>query len=139
MTNLSSPLIFVFGDVEPRPLSILWQIPQYILLTSGEVLFSVTGLDFAYSSSPNSMRSFVTAAWLLTVSTGNFIVIVFEGFKITDNMAYELFIFSGLLFLTTIIFSIMSYYFIPYNPHIVENSSSEQIEHIENIKEKPPA
>lgn len=27
----------------------LWQIPQYVTITAGEVLFSITGLEFAYS------------------------------------------------------------------------------------------
>ncbi|KII68363.1 Solute carrier family 15 member 1 [Thelohanellus kitauei] len=120
--------IRVFADVEPRPLSILWQIPQYMLLTSGEVLFTITGLDFAYTMSPASMRSFVTAAWLLTVSTGNLIVILFEGIKITNNMAFELFIFAGLLFVTTIIFTVISHYFIPYNPHVTKMNDFKTID-----------
>ncbi len=27
----------------------IWQLPQYIVLTAAEVMFSVTGLEFAYS------------------------------------------------------------------------------------------
>jgi len=29
--------------------SVLYQIPQYVILTVGEILFSITGLAFAYS------------------------------------------------------------------------------------------
>ena len=36
-------------DVEPNNVNILWQIPQYISMTLGEVFFSVTGLSFSYS------------------------------------------------------------------------------------------
>ena len=35
----------------------LWQIPQYFLLTLGEILISVTGLEFSYSQSPLFMKS----------------------------------------------------------------------------------
>lgn len=36
-------------DIEPNTFSMAWQIPQYFLLTAGEVVFSVTGLEFSYS------------------------------------------------------------------------------------------
>lgn len=36
-------------DMEPNSISMAWQIPQYFLMTVGEVVFSVTGLEFSYS------------------------------------------------------------------------------------------
>ncbi len=36
-------------DVQANNVHIAWQIPQYALITAGEVLFSVTGLEFSYS------------------------------------------------------------------------------------------
>ena len=27
----------------------LWLIPQYLVITTGEILFSITGLEFSYS------------------------------------------------------------------------------------------
>ena len=30
-------------------LSMAWMIPQYVLITVGEVLFSISGLSFAYT------------------------------------------------------------------------------------------
>lgn len=36
-------------DVKANDVHIAWQIPQYALITMGEVLFSITGLEFSYS------------------------------------------------------------------------------------------
>ena len=33
----------------PNDLNVLWQLPQYILLTVGEVMFSIPSLQFAYT------------------------------------------------------------------------------------------
>jgi dipeptide/tripeptide permease len=57
-------------------IGIYWQVPQYVVLTAGEVFFSITGLEFAYSQAPKSMKSMCQSAWQLTVAIGNLIVIV---------------------------------------------------------------
>ena len=35
--------------IPANKMSIAWQLPQYALVTAGEVMFSVTGLEFSYS------------------------------------------------------------------------------------------
>jgi solute carrier family 15 oligopeptide transporter 1 len=54
---------------------VLWQVPQYFLLTCGEIMLSVTGLEFAYSQAPVRMKALCSSAWLLTVAVGNLIVV----------------------------------------------------------------
>ncbi|KAH9298407.1 hypothetical protein KI387_002316, partial [Taxus chinensis] len=54
-------------------------VPQYIILTAAEVLFSVTGVEFAYSQAPVSMKSVVQAVWLLTTAAGDFITLLLVG------------------------------------------------------------
>ena len=39
-------------------------------------MFSITGLEFAYSQAPVSMKAMCQAAWLLTVAFGNLVVII---------------------------------------------------------------
>ena len=57
-------------------MTIALQIPQYVILTAGEILFSITGLEFAYSQAAPSMKSVLQAYWLLTVAIGSVVVIV---------------------------------------------------------------
>ena len=51
--------------------SIGWQLLAYIVLTAGEVLVSITCLEFSYSQSPKQMKSFIMSLFLLSVSAGN--------------------------------------------------------------------
>ncbi|PTQ93641.1 POT family proton-dependent oligopeptide transporter [Mucilaginibacter yixingensis] len=53
--------------------SIWWQILAYVVLSAAEVLVSITGLEYAYTHSPKSMKSTMTAIWLLVVALGNLI------------------------------------------------------------------
>ncbi len=53
--------------------SIWWQILAYVVLSAAEVLVSITGLEYAYTHSPKSMKSTMTAIWLMVVSMGNLI------------------------------------------------------------------
>ena len=41
------------------PLSILLQVPQYVVLSLAEVLFSITCLSWAYQQAPPSLKSVV--------------------------------------------------------------------------------
>jgi POT family proton-dependent oligopeptide transporter len=53
--------------------SMWWIVLAFVLLTSSEVLVSTVGLELAFSAAPNSMKSFVTACFLLTVFLGNLV------------------------------------------------------------------
>ncbi|MGB4776281.1 MAG: POT family MFS transporter [Daejeonella sp.] len=59
--------------------SVWWQILAYVILSAGEVLVSITGLEYAYTQSPKSMKSTMTAIWLLTVALGNVFVALING------------------------------------------------------------
>jgi POT family proton-dependent oligopeptide transporter len=64
------------GAVEARlqagtPPHVMAQIPQYLFMGFGEVLVSVTALEFAYTQAPPSMKSFIMGLWYLTISGGS--------------------------------------------------------------------
>lgn len=51
--------------------SIGWQLPAYALLSAGEVLTSITALEFAYTQAPRHLKAMVQALYLLSISLGN--------------------------------------------------------------------
>jgi POT family proton-dependent oligopeptide transporter len=53
---------------------IWWQILGYVVITTAEVMVSVTGLEFAYTQAPRRMKSLIMGFWLMAVSLGNIIV-----------------------------------------------------------------
>jgi POT family proton-dependent oligopeptide transporter len=55
-------------------LNIAWQILAYVLLTVSEIMVSITGLEYAFSQAPKSMKSSVMAIFLFTVAGGNYFV-----------------------------------------------------------------
>ena len=86
---------------------ITWQILHYALLTLGEVLVSATGLEFAYSQAPASMKGALMSFWNLTFSIGNLWVLIanaaVRNAAVTDAIkttgfgvtAFQMFFFAG--------------------------------------------
>ena len=98
-------IVWIQGQIDQglKP-SINWQLLAYVILTLGEAMVSITGLEFSYTQAPNSMKSSVMALWLLAVSAGNFFDAQFNAWdvnadgtrKLTD---YQYFTFFTLLML----------------------------------------
>jgi POT family proton-dependent oligopeptide transporter len=51
--------------------SICWQLVAYLLLTSAEVMVSITCLEFSYTQAPRSMKSLVMSLYMAAVALGN--------------------------------------------------------------------
>jgi len=98
--------------------SIAWQIAPYALLTLGEVLVSATGLEFAYSQAPPSMKGTIMSFWLLSVSYGNLWVLItnavvrgeavtahIAGTGLTEN-AFLMFFFAAFALVTALAFAL---------------------------------
>ncbi|KAJ3704258.1 hypothetical protein LUZ61_007963 [Rhynchospora tenuis] len=54
------------------PMSILWLIPQYMLVGLAEVFTSIGQVEFSYDQSPDALRSVCMAFALVTVSLGSY-------------------------------------------------------------------
>ncbi|XP_051997319.1 solute carrier family 15 member 1-like [Xyrauchen texanus] len=115
-TENCADYIIPIEDIPRNSIHMAWQIIQYFVLTCGEVVFSVTGLDFSYSQAPSNMKSVLQAGWLLTVAVGNIIVlIVAEAGSLKDQWT-EYVLFASLLVAMSIIFAIMACFYTYTDP-----------------------
>ncbi|MFO0747289.1 MAG: hypothetical protein U1F43_16725 [Myxococcota bacterium] len=85
-------------DADKSPtVHMLWQVPQYLLLTMGEVMVSITGLEFGYSQAPKHMKSVVLGLWLLTVALGDLLASFLFGGLAGWGLVDFFWLFAGLM------------------------------------------
>ena len=77
-------------------LSIGWQFVPYFLITIAEIMISITGLEFAYTQSPRSMKSTIMSFWLLTIFAGNLLTAYVSAINKFHGATYFLF-FAGIM------------------------------------------
>jgi len=94
--------------------SIGWQIPAYALVTAGEIMVSITSLEFSYTQAPTAMKSIVMAIYLWSISAGNLftaLVHLFiqnpDGTVKLSGSSYYLF-FAGLAAAAAVIFAFVA-------------------------------
>ncbi|GJQ78756.1 hypothetical protein Trydic_g2790 [Trypoxylus dichotomus] len=105
------------GITPPNTIHMLWQVPQYVIITAGEIMFSITGLEFSYSQAPISMKSVLQACWLLTTAFGNLLVIIIELIQSFEQESSKFFLYCGVMVLDMIIFAFMAMRYKYVDPH----------------------
>jgi POT family proton-dependent oligopeptide transporter len=64
--------------------NIVWQLIAYLLLTAGEVMVSITALEFAYTQAPLKLKSLIMCLYLLAVSAGNLLTALVNRFTMDE-------------------------------------------------------
>jgi len=87
-----------------------WQILAYVILTSAEVMVSITCLEFSYTQAPEKMKSFIMAFFMMSIAVGNlftsavnFFIINNDGTSKLEGADYFWF-FTVLMLVTAIAF-----------------------------------
>uniref|UniRef100_A0A3Q1ILS0 Solute carrier family 15 member 1 n=1 Tax=Anabas testudineus TaxID=64144 RepID=A0A3Q1ILS0_ANATE len=128
--------ITVSENIKPNSVHLALQIPQYFFITAGEVMFSVTGLEFSYSQAPSNMKAVLQAGWLFTVAIGNFIVLIVAELAKLPKQWTEYILFASLLVAVCIIFSIMAYFYTYIDPAEIEAQFKKDNEDDEDDQSK---
>jgi len=110
-TNIHKPLMHTLTT--PNSVHIFWLLPQIFVITIGEIMFSVTGLEFSFSQAPDSMKSLLQAFWLLTMSFGNLIVILVAESRAFNDQASEFFMFACLMLVDMGLFIFLAWRYTP--------------------------
>ncbi|QDT15635.1 POT family MFS transporter [Alienimonas californiensis] len=96
-----------------RP-NLVWQLLAYLILTAGEVMVSITCLEFSYTQAPNRMKSLVMSVYLLSVASGNFIVVLVNLFINNPDGTSKLpgadyyWFFTGLMLAATLVYLVVA-------------------------------
>ena len=98
----------------------LWQIAAYVVLTAGEVMVSVTALEFSYTQAPKKMKSFIMGVYLLVaIALGNILTAMVNeyidtqkklGVKILDGANYYWF-FAIVMFAAAVAYVLWSQFY----------------------------
>jgi proton-dependent oligopeptide transporter, POT family len=86
-----------------------WQLVSYVIVTLGEVLVSITGLEFAYSQAPRRMKSTIMGFWLLTISLGNVLVSIISLIKLP--LATSFWLFAALMAGAGVLFGVRASFY----------------------------
>lgn len=87
-TNANNFEIELATVSHPNSLNILWIMPQYFVMTLGEVMFSVTGIQFSFDEAPESMKSVLNGCWQVTSAFGNLIIVIIAELPLGDDQVF---------------------------------------------------
>ena len=76
------------GGKVPNQVHVAWQIPAYVLLALSEVFLVPTGNEYIFTRAPASMKSFVMAIHLSTVSLGSLLAIAITPWVIDPKLTW---------------------------------------------------
>jgi POT family proton-dependent oligopeptide transporter len=84
-------------------LHVAWQAIPYFVITLGEVMFAVTGLEFTYGQSTKHTKSIIMSLWLLSMALGSLLTAIVVELNIFTG-ANEFFFFAILMLLVSVWF-----------------------------------
>lgn len=94
--------------IQKHFISMLWLMPQFAILALSENFVYISLINFAYSETPDGMKSVMTAFVFLIIALGNLFITLISGFKLFHTQVNEFLFFVVILFVDMIIFVLLS-------------------------------
>lgn len=115
------------GTYAPNNVHVAIQAPAYLLIGLSEIFASITGLEYAFTKAPASMKSFIMSLFLLTSAFGSALGIALSPTAVDPKLVW---MYTGLCvacFLAGIIFWLI------YSRY---NDTEDQMNELEKFTEK---
>ncbi|ROW03619.1 hypothetical protein VPNG_07179 [Cytospora leucostoma] len=116
------------GSYAPNDVHVAIQAPAYLLIGLSEIFASITGLEYAFTKAPASMKSFIMSLFLLTTAFGSALSIALSPTAVDPKL---LWMYTGLAvacFIAGIIFWLL------YSRY---NKTEDSMNELEKFTEKP--
>lgn len=115
------------NNTEPNHVHVAVQTPAYFFIGISEIFASITGLEYAFTKAPPSMKSFVMSIFLLQSAFGSALGIALAPTAKDPNLVW---MYTGLCVATTMTAGIFWVLFKKYN------ASEEELNALEDKGEK---
>lgn len=118
------------GSYAPNDVHVAIQAPAYLFIGLSEIFASITGLEYAFTKAPNSMKSFIMSLFLLTSAFGSALSIALSPTAVDPKL---LWMYTGLAvacFIAGVIFWLL------YSRY---NDTEEEMNKLDQLTEKPKA
>lgn len=101
--------IIIEIEVNKNYISILWQLPQFLIISVAEILTYLSHLNFAYKEAPASMKSVMMSLLYLSMAGGDLIVAIVSISGIFQSQAIEFAFFAILMLADVVVLALLAH------------------------------
>lgn len=96
-------------EVNKNFISILWQLPQLLIISVAEILTYLSHLNFAYKEAPANMKSVMMSLLYLSMAGGDLIVAIVSISGIFQSQAIEFAFFAVLMLANVVVLALLAH------------------------------
>jgi len=93
--------------LKTQQLNIGWVLIPCALISAAEIMVSITGLEFAYTQAPRSMKSTIMSLFFLTIFIGNFFTAFFSWLDRFSGLN-EILFYTGMMAVVSTFFGVIA-------------------------------